>query len=86
MHFWRGIPIHLISITEFDVIADVICACDQIVYRVSNAKYNLYLMNYYGYSQEMQLPWLNGATVKRFDFVQATSACPCRKCNDLIEL
>jgi len=35
MHFWHGIPEHLYSLTEYDVIADVICICDSVVYQVS---------------------------------------------------
>ncbi|CAG5134146.1 unnamed protein product, partial [Candidula unifasciata] len=34
LHFWQGLPEHLLSLVENDVIVDIICVCDSILYKV----------------------------------------------------
>ncbi|KAK3101138.1 hypothetical protein FSP39_001224 [Pinctada imbricata] len=34
LHFWQGLPEHLLPLVENDVIIDVICVCDSILYKV----------------------------------------------------
>ncbi|KAK0060349.1 DNA-binding protein RFX6, partial [Biomphalaria pfeifferi] len=34
LHFWQGLPEHLLSLVENDVIVDILCVCDSILYKV----------------------------------------------------
>ncbi|KAH9505379.1 DNA-binding protein rfx6 [Bulinus truncatus] len=34
LHFWQGLPEHLLSLVANDVIIDIICVCDSILYKV----------------------------------------------------
>ncbi|BFZ05272.1 hypothetical protein BsWGS_08311 [Bradybaena similaris] len=34
LHFWQGLPEHLLSLVENDVIVDIFCVCDSILYKV----------------------------------------------------
>ncbi|CAL1534755.1 unnamed protein product [Lymnaea stagnalis] len=34
LHFWQGLPEHLLSLVENDVIIDILCVCDSILYKV----------------------------------------------------
>ncbi|RUS89555.1 hypothetical protein EGW08_002673 [Elysia chlorotica] len=34
LHFWQGLPEHLLALVQSDVIADIVCVCDSILYKV----------------------------------------------------
>ncbi|GFO39611.1 DNA-binding protein rfx6-like [Plakobranchus ocellatus] len=34
LHFWQGLPEHLLALVQSDVIVDIICVCDSILYKV----------------------------------------------------
>ena len=36
LHFWQGLPEHLLPLVENGVIVDIICVCDSILYKVSS--------------------------------------------------
>lgn len=34
LHFWQGMPDHLLPLLENPVIVDIFCVCDSILYKV----------------------------------------------------
>ena len=34
LHFWQGMPNHLLPLMNTEVVADVVCVCDSILYKV----------------------------------------------------
>lgn len=34
LHFWQGLPEHLLPLMETDLVLDIICICDSILYKV----------------------------------------------------
>ena len=39
VHFWQGMPDHLLNILQLDLVVDVIALCDSILYKVYIAMY-----------------------------------------------
>lgn len=35
LHFWQGMPDHLLPLLENSVIMDIFCVCDSILYKVT---------------------------------------------------
>lgn len=35
LHFWQGMPDHLLPLLENPVIVDIFCVCDSILYKVA---------------------------------------------------
>ena len=35
LHFWQGMPDHLLPLLENPIIVDIFCVCDSILYKVS---------------------------------------------------
>ncbi|KAK3707889.1 hypothetical protein QZH41_017286 [Actinostola sp. cb2023] len=44
LHFWQGMPDHLLPLMDTEVVSDAICVCDSILYKVIGSRYDqLYL-------------------------------------------
>ena len=41
LHFWQGMPDHLLPLMNTEVMADVVCVCDSILYKVYRIKYKI---------------------------------------------
>lgn len=40
LHFWQGLPEHLLPLVENEVIVDIICVCDSILYKVKQTSHH----------------------------------------------